>query len=216
MPLIGDRNAIDNNHEIANGGHPMRALALAGIPATLMLGWACTAGAATIVYTDKAAWDSAVGGQFLTEDFNDAVLNDGVSFVSSESGNINPALGIYQDVLASASQNEPMTVWSFTPAITAYGGSWTLGGPGGSGNSLLVYLDGTTFVGSIPNSFNGGFWGFVSDAPFTSVKLIGGSGTNQQNYKLDDMVYAPVPVPAAAWLLGSGIALLGWARRRAD
>lgn len=149
----------------------MRALVLAGIPATLMLGWACTAGAATIVYTDKAAWDSAVGGQFLTEDFDDDLLNPGVSFVSSESGNINPALGIYQDVLASASQNEPMTVWSFTPAITAYGGSWTLGAPGGSGNSLLVYLDGRTFVGSIPNSFNGGFWGFVSDTPFTSVKL---------------------------------------------
>ena len=193
----------------------MRMLALSGIPATMIMGWACTAGAATIVYTDKAAWDSAVGGQFLTEDFNDDLLNPGVSFVSSESGNINPALGIYQDVLASASQNEPMTVWSFTPAITAYGGSWTLGGPGGSGNSLLVYLDGTTFVGSIPNSFNGGFWGFVSDAPFTSVKLIGGSGTNQQNYKLDDMVYAPVPVPAAAWLLGSGLlGLFGLGRRR--
>jgi hypothetical protein len=194
----------------------MQRLTATALHASLMLVWAGTAGAATVVHTDKTAWEAALGGPFLTEDFDDDLLNPGVSFVSSESGNINPALGIYQDVLASASQNEPMTVWSFTPAISAYGGSWTLGGRGGSDNSLLVYLDGTTFVGSIPNSFNGGFWGFVSDTPFASVKLIGGSGANQQNYQLDDMVSAPVPVPAAAWLLGSGLALLGWARRRAD
>jgi hypothetical protein len=81
-----------------------------------------------------------------------------------------------------------MTTWNFTPEITAYGGNWTLGGPGGSGNSLLVYID-DIYVGSIPNSFGGEFWGFISDSPFTSVKLVGGSGTNQQQYSLDDMVY---------------------------
>ena len=88
--------------------------------------------AATVIYTDKTAWESALGGQFLTEDFSDSDLNTGVSYVSTESGHINPAHGYYQDTLASTSQNEPMTTWSFTPEITAYGGDWTLGGPGGS------------------------------------------------------------------------------------
>jgi hypothetical protein len=172
------------------------------------------AGAATTVYTDRAAWVDALGRQFLTEDFADAQLNDGVSFVSSESGRINPAQQYYQDVLASTSQNEPMTVWSFTPAITAFGANFTLGGPGGSGNSLLVYSDDTTFVGAIPSSYAGGFWGFISDASLGSVKLIGGSGTNQQTYNMDNMVYAPVPVPAAVWLFGSALGLLGWLTRR--
>jgi hypothetical protein len=143
------------------------------------------------VYTDKTEWENALDGQFLTEDFNDNQLNDGVSFVSTESGHINPAQGYYQDVLASESQNEPMTTWSFTPESVGYGGNWTLGGPGGSGNNLLVYIaDFSLYVGAISNSYGGDFWGFISDTPFTSVTLVGGVGTNQQNYKLDDMVYS--------------------------
>jgi len=193
----------------------MRILAILGLMLAMFMSWVATVSAATIIYTDKTAWENALGGQFLTEDFNDAQLNTGVSFISTESGHINPAQNNYQDVLASTSQNEPMTTWNFTPEITGYGGNWTLGGPGGSGNSLLVFIDNLQ-VGSISNSYGGEFWGFISDSPFTSVKLMGGGGTNQQNYRLDDMVYSPVPVPAAVWLFGSGlIGLIGVARRKA-
>ena len=159
-----------------------------------------------MVYTDKSAWENAVGGLFLTEDFADAELNDGVSFVSTESGHINPAQQCYQDVLASQSANEPETVWSFVPQIVAYGGDWTLGGPGGSGNSLLVYLDDAAEpVGFISNSYGGEFWGFTSDVPFTSVTLRGGLGTNQQNYSLDNMVYSSVPEPGTIGLLAGAL-----------
>jgi hypothetical protein len=34
--------------------------------------------------------------------------------------------------------------------------------------------------------------------------LVGGSGSNQQNYSLDDMVYSPVPEPATLSLLALG------------
>jgi hypothetical protein len=193
----------------------MRKLAMSGLTLAMFMPWAAAVSASTIVYTDKTAWENALGGQFLTEDFNDDQLNDGVSFVSTESGHINPAEGYYQDVLASQSQNEPMTTWSFTPEITGYGGDWTLGGPGGSGNSLLVYISGVpTLVGSIPNSYGGGFWGFISDTPFTSVELIGGGGTNQQNYRLDNMVYSQVPEPGTLWLLSGGLIGLVASRRR--
>ena len=158
------------------------------------------------IYTDTTEWENALGGQFLTEDFSDHELNTGISFVSTESGHINPAMGYYQDVLTSESHNEPMTTWSFAPEITAYGGNWTLGGPGGSGNSLLVYIDDwPAYVGYIPNSYGGDFWGFTSDTPFTSVKLIGAGGTHQQNYRLDDMVYSRVdPFPAPGDANGDG------------
>lgn len=145
------------------------------------------------IYTDKAEWESAVEGQFLTEDFNDLLLNSGISYVASESGNINVNFGYYHDVLMSASANEPITIWTFSPRITAYGGTWTLGGPGGTGNSLLVYMDNLDQpVGAISNNYAGDFWGFISDTPFTSVFLLGGEGSNQQIYQLDDMVYCPV------------------------
>jgi hypothetical protein len=202
----------------------MRKLAMSGLTLAMSMSWAASLSAATIIYTDKTAWENALSGQFLTEDFYDRDLNTGVSFVSTESGHINPVTitpngpvgGYYQDVLASNSQNAPMTTWSFTPQIFAYGGDWTLGGPGGGGNSLQVYIDDSlTSIGAISNSYNGGFWGFISDTAFTSVKLIGGGGSNQQNYQLDNMVYAPVPVPAAVWLFASGLlGLIGIARRK--
>lgn len=150
-------------------------------------------GATVTIYTDQTEWENAVGGQFFTEDFYDLLLNEGISFVSAESGHINLAFGYYQDVLNSSSANEPFTTWMFTPQITAYGGTWTLGGPGGSGNYLLIYIDEIEEpVGVIGNSYNGDFYGFTSDTPFTSVTLVGGNSDNQQSYKLDDMVYGPV------------------------
>ncbi len=158
---------------------------------TLMSSLAAVSEAAITVYTNKAEWENALSGSVVTEDFSDDQLNIGVSFVSTESGHINPAEECYQDVLASTSQNEPTTIWSFASEIIAYGGSWILGGPGGSGNYLLVYIDDLSlYAGFIPNSYDGEFWGFISDTPFTSVRLVGGTGTNQQNYRLDDMVYS--------------------------
>jgi len=183
----------------------------------MLTSWATTVGGAVFtIYTDRTEWENALDGRFLTETFADSLLNTGVSFVSTESGHINPAQQCYQDVLASTSQNEPTTTWSFAPQVTGYGGNWTLGGPGGSGNILLVYTaDSPLYVGSIPNSYGGDFWGFTSDTPFASVKLIGGGGSHQQQYSLDDMVYSPVPEPATLSLLAlGGLALLR--RQRAE
>lgn len=192
----------------------MRIIMVWSVMLTMLMSVATTASAATVIYMDKTAWENALSGPFLTEDFADSTLNSGVSFVSTESGHINPSQENYQDVLASTSQNEPATTWNFTSGITGYGGNWTLGGPGGSGNSLGIYIGGS-LVGSISNSYGGEFFGVISDSSFTSITLKGGSGSNQQNYRLDDMVYSPVPVPAAVWLFGSGlIGLVGVARRK--
>ncbi|OHB60806.1 MAG: hypothetical protein A2Y12_19525 [Planctomycetes bacterium GWF2_42_9] len=179
-----------------------KLVVLYGILITFICFTATSNASILTVYTDETLWKNALCGNFMTEDFADSQLNSGVSFVSSESGHINPAGEYYQDVLMSGSQNEPMTTWFFDPQIKAFGGYWTLGGPGGSGNSLLVYLaDSSLYVGSISNSYGGEFWGFISDTRLTSIKLIGGNGDNQQNYQLDNMVYSQIPEPAIISLL---------------
>jgi hypothetical protein len=189
----------------------MRRFTVPGLTLVALLLLATTAGAFT-VYTDKTAWEAAISGPFLTEDFEDTTLNPGISYTGSESANISN--GFFHDVLAVESANAPRTTWFFTPQITAYGGNWTLGGPGGGGSSLQVYVEDVSYVGTIVNDYNGEFWGFIADPPFTSVLLIGGSGTNQQNYKLDNMVYTMVPVPGSLWLMGAGLVGLLFRRRK--
>jgi hypothetical protein len=150
----------------------------------------------TVYFKDKTAWEQALAEPsetYETENFSDKLLNEGISYVSSESGGINTKFGYYHDVLVSYSQNEPMTIWSFNSPIYAYGGTWTLGGPGGSGNYLRVYINEVSddnLVGFINSSYSNDFWGFISNVAFTSVWLVGGTGSNQQTYKLDDMVYS--------------------------
>jgi hypothetical protein len=189
----------------------MREITIAGLVLTAgILVTAADGEAALTIYTDRSQWIAALGGgPYATEDFSDSVLNEGVSYASNETGHINPSGEYYQDVLASTNQNDLMTTWSFSPSMRAFGGNWTLGGPGGSGNHLLVYLeDAQAPVGSISNSYGGEFWGLVSSEAFGSVRLVGGTGSNQQNYRLDDMAYSAVPEPS---LLGLGGVVL---RRR--
>jgi len=188
-------------------------------------------GVTMTIFTDKAAWSQAAGGQFATETFADNVLHDPGLTYTTVMGSI--ALERWRDVLNVTSSHPAMTTWQFNPSVTAYGGTWTLGGPGGSGNSLVVSLPeyGLT-VGRITSSYYGDFWGFVTDTPFSQVRLQGGTGSNQRMYFLDDMVYGggllaaansqglvistamvATPVPPSVWLLG-GALLVIWRRRR--
>lgn len=211
----------------------MKKFAVLLMAMVLPLVLAANASCLTItVYTDKTAWADAVGGPYGTETFTDKVLEPGVTYTTTK-GLISPK-GYWHDTLTSGSYYPSLTIWQFAPDIFAYGGVWTLGGPGGSGNSLVVTLgDSGVTAGTINSGFYGEFWGFVSDAPFSSVKLVGGTGTNQMVYFLDNMVYAPVlaaenvsflaprvaavatPLPGAFWFVGPGLlALLGLMRSK--
>jgi hypothetical protein len=75
---------------------------------------------------------------------------------------------------------------------------------------------GTTLV-----DLSGSFVGWApGDGQYDAVAFIGGEGTEGQtvaNIGVVDninVVVQPVPVPAAIWLLGSGLGMLGWFGRR--
>jgi len=182
----------------------MRRLA---IVAALVLLVAGAAGAAQTVFTNQAAWEAAVPG-FGVENFNDAVLNFGIS-VASANGVI--SLGNWSDKVVDGTQT---TTWFFAEGRTAWGAQvWDLT-PGGTETGLYVWLDGAPAPSPIANSTAGTFWGVTSTVPFYKVWITTATGFGTETYKMDDMVYSAIPAPGAILLGMIGTGVVGWLRSR--
>jgi len=188
----------------------------------MVLGMAQIAGAFAVdIYTDRSAWEAAVGGIFLEEDFSDALLNPEIEAVSSVGlvdlslTGVDGDLGLWSDQVAAPSQT---TTFNFEQDLYAFGGNWNLNYPGGPGTGIAVtLLDGQIVsMGQIPNILEWDFWGFVTDAQFSGVLLTEGTqASGVETFYLDDMVYAPVPEPGTFLLLGFGLAgIAAYARKR--
>jgi hypothetical protein len=162
------------------------------------------ANAAVTSYTSASTWSTAIGGVFSTEDFNDATLNAGLSFTSTN-GSIQG--NHFNDMVV---KNGAQTTFSFSNQITGFGGTWDTS-PGGEGQGLDFFSN-NVLVGSISDI--NGFYGFISTIGFNSVVIRGGSnGGNAETYNLDNLVYGgKVPEPTTVALLGLG--LLGFAASR--
>ena len=81
---------------------------------------ATSVNAAITVYTDRTAWESAVGA-YMQESFEDATLNPGVSVVSSN-GFVDTTNQWWWDVVDEGET----TTWSFNAPIIGWGGYWDL------------------------------------------------------------------------------------------
>lgn len=172
----------------------MKKIITIGLALVLALALAAPALGAATVYTDKSAWEAAVG-TWATEDFFDATLNPEISVVSDNGYVIG---GLWWDRVDDGDWGDyGETTWTFDPPIFAWGGTFDALNPGGPGSSINVtYIDGASvFVGTIPNSINATFWGFVSDEPFTQVHLVDAELEDGacETYEMDDMVYSFSP-----------------------
>jgi hypothetical protein len=183
----------------------MKKLLGIGLALVLMLALAAPALAATITVYDnnEAGWEAAVGS-WATEDFEDGV-GPGIS-VSSTNGDVytqGSGNKLWYDSLTYSGGPTAWTTWTFDNPIVAFGGTWDLGSSGGDpdcggpGSNIQVrMMDGSwQDVGVINRNHINVFWGFVSDTPFTQVRL---QAYNDQGwterYTLDDMVYTELEV----------------------
>lgn len=180
--------------------------------AVAMASWLAPAvQAATTVYTDRAAFDLATGANLTLEDFNDRSL-DGFTLTSNSAQIIRNSTLRDRPTAAGAT-----TTYNFGSGISAFGADFDLS-PGGSGNGLRFVLSTGEIVSQELSAPYVGFWGFVSDTFFTSVRVEAGSGPGiAETHNVDNFSFgiadpvAPIPLPAGLPLLFSALlAAFGW------
>lgn len=183
--------------------------------------FASVSSAATTIFTDRTAFDIATGGSLTFEDFNDGVL-DGVGVATDAGGVVN---GVWRDRPTTAGAS---TTFTFGGGITSFGADFDLS-PGGAGTGLRFTLDGNEVVAEEVIGTYSGFFGFISDASFSTILVESGSSIGVPNgfvgvaetHTFDNLSFgtpvtlAPVPLPAGLSLilaaLGAvfGLRLLG-------
>ncbi|MGE3180186.1 MAG: PEP-CTERM sorting domain-containing protein [Phycisphaerae bacterium] len=198
---------------------------------------ACSAFGGTMVFTDRGAWEAAVGGPIVTEDFNSLgtqsiadgqTLDTGLIQIKRD-GSPNGADGAlliepgsafgnfdgtnFLDGETGAAPHERVDLSFGGANIVAFGADWVSpfsgDGIGIEVGSDLILLDSIT-------GFNAGFVGFISDTDsFETISIVGNPAnvTFQELWSADNFSFV-VPEPGTLSLLFVGAAALGARRRR--
>lgn len=185
--------------------------------------------ASSQVFTDRAQFDSALGGTSL-EDFEDEALSGNTSNGASVTLTFTdfkvdtvPAAAKVLNVPAFGAQNTTpggakylyldtdiglqgsATTFTFTHPTRGFGFQYTSVDQGGT--TFDATINGQTFPITL-NSIGGPslFWGFVSATPFSTALV---ATSTESGYGIDDVAYdsgcnGPVTLPFGAGCVGSG------------
>lgn len=186
------------------------------------------ANASVVYYTSEADFVAALDSYYL-ENFDDLAgkyedapesLNKGpVNGFSYEISTIDTNLYYMDGFISTNGPAAPLQFDFSSSDVTAFGGIfWPTDIDGLNGvagiNIQLVLGNGTIETYSIENAAYNSFVGFISTEAFTSITFSANDeakwtyGEGEGLYMSADHIYAgtsAVPVPAAAWLLGTGI-----------
>ena len=170
------------------------------------------ANASYITFTDRAAWELAVGDNFSEETFSSGSTT---GFTINEIGSGHStgiSGGVYNDrtVLDTG-----YTDYNFGSMINAFGANWDLT-PGGAGQGLQLYIGNFLIAPQIANTYKGGFFGVVSTTAFNLVSVHSGSFAGRaETHSVDNLVFATaVPEPESYALMLAGLGLMGAIARR--
>jgi len=196
----------------------MKKIAVVSVFLFVVMGFAGGVQALTWnTHTNYVSWLNAIDtNNLVSENFEDATLEPGMSITEvGGAGAIH--YGVYENIVDKDANR--FQVFNMAPAMYAWGAWLDLKNPGGAGTSIDVYINDTNqLVFNVPNTVEGAFVGFVvTDGSFTGVRFEDGLGSGiQETYYSVDMAFArnPVPIPAAFWLLGSGLLGLVGLRRK--
>ena len=206
------------------------------IAAGVVAGLVTAASAQFTVYTDRTAWEAAVGGAITTETFNSVTpfmfadgqtLDTGLLQVTrdgspnggdgaleiapgSDFGNIDATTFLAGET--GADPHERVDFAFNGGAVYAFGADFN---SPFSGDGIGVEIDGQLFLLDYIPGFDTGFFGVVSTGSFTSASIVGNPDTItfQELWSADNVSYAAIPTPASATLLGLG-GLVAARRRR--
>ncbi len=196
----------------------------------MVAGVQIAAAANITVFTDQMAWTDALIAQQpsavpVTETFDSGAIalpglsvttTSGMGWVlSSGLGQI--ANGEWEDQVGkNASLPYDTTQFGYSSgqnsSLYGFGGDWNIS-PSATGLELWANTTTTPFIPIVPDpaTSNGapgyhGWWGFVSDEPFTDVLL--GSDSGATTYTLDNLVLGDPPAAVSATPEPSAAALL--------
>jgi len=193
---------------------------------------ATTVSAAVTAYTNRTAWETALGATPTVDQFVNVIDQaPSITFDSgvvsdNAGGKLNNATenrvfgGEYRNAVDGDGTVSSITnTWTFPSAIRGFGADWSEARQGSLQVTINDGFDDETFlIADTINTSTGrtaGFLGFIGMGDFSRVVISDATNT-QDIYRVDDLAFATViPLPAGLPLMAAGLLALGLIGRRA-